>query len=291
MRKPVKWLGLVDTYTLCNDADARLLDATIAAAAFSPRVVGFGGGADDNVEFVTESVREAMLGVVTAAIAAAHQQLTTQPPRLRLSPPTTKPTPAQEKALKQVCLWRVAQIWYGPVSAETYRMRQRMHDNLLTLTRADPSATESLVVALCYAMCAREHVAAGGDVSPFVSTCVRAFLNNDSALLDDPLAAYCLLESAESAVVYRHLSERLRHSVRLNMHLVQLAGDDVLSLVPPEVYQGVKGSHAIRLVRKLHYSSNPMRKPWLRVLSRHPKLVYGRGGMDLVDVNGWRALG
>ena len=120
---------------------------------------------------------------------------------------------------------------------------------------------------------------------------MRAFLNNDSALLDDPLAAYCLLESADSAVVYRHLSERLRQSVRLNMHLVQLAGDDVLCHVPPEVYADAKGSHAMRLVRRLHYTNNPLRKPWLRVLAKQPCLVYGRGGLDLVDVEGWRALG
>jgi len=291
MGKDVKWLGLVDTHSLCRDADAKLFDATLAAAAFAPRVVGFGGMADGNVEFVAKSVRDGMLGVATAAIAAAHQRLTTEPPRLALALPMTRPTPAQEKALWQVCLWRVAQIWYGPVSAETYRMRQRMHNNLVTLTRADPHATESLVVALCYAMCAREHVVAGGEVAPFVSTCVRAFLNNDSALLDDPLAAYCLLESANSAVVYRHLSARLQGSIRLNMHLVQLAGDDVLCLVPPEVYADEKGSHAIRLVRRLHYSNNPMRKPWLRVLAKRPSLVFGRGSLDLVDVEGWRALG
>ena len=287
----VKWVGLDARYAVCQEAEAALLDATISAEAFSPRVMGTAGNTTANVQFVTSAVRDGMLACAAATVAAAREHLTTHPPRLHLDPPPTKPTPAQEKALWQISLWRVAQIWYGTMSAETRRMFDLINKNLGDLDRADPTTTESLVVALSYFACVRAYNAEGGDLAPFAPTGARRWLNNDARLLDDPLAAYCLLEAADSAVVYLHLSERLRRNVKLNMHLVALAGDDVLSLVPAESYAGERAAHAIELVRRNHYVLNPKREPWLRVLATEPRLVFGRGGTDLVDVDAWRAQG
>lgn len=287
----VKWVGLEERHAARREADAALLDATITAEAFSPRVMGTAGNAIDNVDFVTAAVRDGMLACAAATITAAHDHLTTQPPRLNLDPPPTKLTPAQEEAFWQVSLWRVAQIWYGTMSAEARRMFDLINHNLDQLDRADPTTTESLVIALSYVACVRAHNAEGGDLAPFAPTGARRWLNNDSRLLDDPLAAYCLLECADSAVVYLHLSERLRRNVKLSMHLVALAGDDVLSLVPAEAYAGERAAYAIELVRRNHYALNPKRTPWLRVLAKEPRLVFGRGGMDLVNVDAWRAQG
>lgn len=287
----VKWVGLDERHAVCREAEAALLDATITAEAFSPRVMGTAGNTKDNVDFVTASVRDGMLACAAATIAAAHDHLTTHPPRLNLDRPSTKPTPAQEKALWQISLWRVAQIWYGTMSAEARRMFKLINQNLDQLDRADPTTTESLVIALSYVACVRAYNAEGGDLAPFAPTGARRWLNNDSRLLDDPLAAYCLLEAADNAVVYLHLSERLRRNVKLNMHLVALAGDDVLSLVPAEAYAGERAAYAVELVRKNHYVLNPKRSPWLRVLATEPRLVFGRGSMNLVDVNAWRAQG
>ena len=47
----------------------------------------------------------------------------------------------------------------------------------------------------------------------------------------------------------------------------------------------------MQLVRRNHYVRNPKRKPWLRVLATEPRLALGRGGLDLVDVDAWRAQG
>ena len=291
MEEHVKWNGLVDTHPACHRADEALFQSTLAAAACSPKVLGVDEGVSRNVELVAESIREGMLAQATAAIAAAHERLTTHPPCLEVEAPVVQLTNAQERALWQVCLWRVAQIWYEPLSQEALSMYQRVHQNLQKLTRIDPSATESLVIALCHAMCAREHVSAGGECAPFAPTIAQPYLNNDSALLNDPVAAYCLLESASDAAVYRHLSERLRGNSRLNMHLVMLAGDDVLAHVPPQVYGDEVAARAVQLVRRMHYHNNPHRKSWLRTLAKRPRLVYGRGSLTLVDVDGWRAQG
>ena len=120
---------------------------------------------------------------------------------------------------------------------------------------------------------------------------MRRDLHCCAGCVDDPLAAYCLLEAADDAVVYLHLSERLRRHVKLNMHLVALAGDDVLSLVPDEAYAGPRSGYAMQLVRRNHYVLNQKRAPWLCVLATEPRLVLGRGGMHLVDVDAWRARG
>lgn len=286
-----KWRGLVDTNPVCHRANDALREATLTAAAFAPSVLGIGGKHENNMTFVAKTIRDNMLGMAFATIATAHERLTTQAPRLTIPVPKIRPTPMQEKALCQICLWRVAQIWYGPLAQESLSMYERVHQNLHRLAQADPSATESIVVALCHRMCVRAHEKAGGEAAPFAPTCAQAYLNNSSVLLDDPVAAYCLLESASDAVVYRHFSERLRRSVKFNMHLVMLAGDDVLAHVPSEVYESAKGAHALLLVRRVHYSSNPQRAPWLHVLATTPRLVFGRGSLDLVDVDGWRAQG
>lgn len=291
MQRNVKWVGLDARYAVCRDAEAQFLEATISAEAFSPRVLGADGNTTSNVQFVTCAVRDGLLACAAATIAAAHDHLTTQPPRLNLDPPPTKPTPAQEKALWQISLWRVAQIWYGTMSAATRRMLDQINKNLDDLDRVDPTTTESLVVALSYFACVRAHNAEGGDMAPFAPTAARRWLNNASPLLDDPLAAYCLLEAADDAAVYLHLSERMRRNVKLNMHLVALAGDDVLSLVPADSYEGPRSAYAIQLVRRNHYVLNRKRKPWLHLLATEPRLVLGRGGMDLVDVDAWRAQG
>lgn len=291
MVERVRWNGLVDTHPVCRRTDEELFQATLAAAACSPKVLGADGNAKSNVELVVESIREGMLAQATAAIAAAHERLTTQPPCLEVEAPMVQLTKEQERALWQVCLWRVAQIWYEPLSQEALSMYQRVHQNLQKMTRIYPSATESLVVALCHAMCAREHVSAGGDCAPFAPTIAQPYLNNNSALLNDPVAAYCLLESANDASVYRHLSERLQRNSRLNMHLVLLAGDDVLAHVPSHVYGNEVAARAVQLVRRMHYSNNPRRTSWLRPLAKRPRLVYGRGSLKLVDVDGWRARG
>ena len=291
MQGNVKWVGLDARYAVCREAEAQLLDATISAEAFSPRVLGAAGNTTANVQFVTSAVRDGMLACAAATIAAAHDRLTTEPPRLNLDPPPTRPTPAQGKALWQISLWRVAQIWYGTMSAETRRMFDLINKNLGDLDRDDPSTTESLVVALSYFACVRAHNAEGGDLAPFAPTAARRWLNNDSPLLDDPLAAYCLLEAADDAVVYLHLSERMRRNVKLSMHLVALAGDDVLSHIPADVYAGPRSAYAMQLVRRNHYVLNRKRAPWLRVLTTEPRLVLGRGGLDLVDVDAWRAQG
>jgi len=291
MRQNVKWVGLDERYAVCREAEAQLLEATISAEAFSPRVLGAAGNTTANVQFVTIAVRDGLLACAASTIAAAHDHLTTQPPRLNLDPPPTRPTPAQGRALWQISLWRVAQIWYGTMSAETRRMFDLINKNLGDLDRVDPTTTESLVVALSYFACVRAYNAEGGDLAPFAPTAARRWLNNDSPLLDDPLAAYCLLEAADDAVVYLHLSERMRRNVKLNMHLVSLAGDDVLSLVPADSYEGPRAAHAMQLVRRNHYVRNRKRKHWLRVLATEPRLVLGRGGMDLVDVDAWRAQG
>lgn len=288
----VKWNGLDERYAVCKEAESALLDAAISAEAFSPRVLGAAGNTIDNVEFVTATVRDGLLACAVATIAAAHEHLTTHPPLLNLGPPPPpKPTPAHEKALWQISLWRVAQIWYGTTSAEARRMFELINHNLDQLDRADPTTTESLAIALSYFACVRAYNAEGGDLAPFAPTGARRWLNNGARLLDDPLAAYCLLAAADSAVVYLHLSERLRRNIKLNLHLVALAGDDVLSLVPAESYAGERAAHAVERVRRNHYALNPKRSPWLRVLATEPRLVFGRGGMALVDVDAWRAQG
>ena len=291
MQEINKWRGLVDTSPVCQRANDALRNAILTAQAFAPSVLGVGGKHESNMMFVAKTVRDGMLGMAFATIATAHERLSTQAPRLPLPVPQVRPTPVQEKALCQICLWRVAQIWHGPLSPEALSMYERVHQNLHKLALLNSRATESIVVALCHRMCVRAHVEAGGEAAPFAPTCAQAYLNNSSVLLDDPVAAYCLLESASDAVVYRHFSERLRRSVKFNMHLVMLAGDDVLAHVPSEVYETAKGAHALLLVRRMHYSSNPQRAPWLRILATTPRLVLGRGSLDLVDVDGWRAQG
>lgn len=289
MTKFVKWRGLGDHYAVCKKADSVLLDSIIAAEAFSPRVLQC--EASNNVEVVTSSLRDGMLAHAFSVMAAAHERLTTHPPRLAVKLPQVAAVPSQKDAIWQISLWRVSQIWYGPLSKESRRMFEHITANLNELASTDPAATESLVVALCYGMCVRECVAAGGDFTLFAPTSERRYLNNDSPLLNDPLAAYCLLESAHGTIPYMHLTKHLRHDTKFSIHMVALAGDDALSLVPDDVYSYPNAARAILLVRKLHYANNPQRTPWLRLLATEPALVFGRGRLDLVGVDQWRAQG
>ncbi len=282
------WARLSDTDRTCRRAAERMFDAQVVAEAYSPRVFDHFADKQKTMGFVVATVLSAMLDQVLAAVVAARKRLTTDL-GISVPDPDLLLSPNHEQALNHIALWRVAQLWYGPMSKAHNAMFEKVHASLTAQVQADPTVFDSLPVALCFNECMREYAAAGGNSTVFMPTTARKYMTNASPLLDDPLAAYCLLEASHDATTYLHLSARLRNSLRLNFHLVVLAGDEVLSLVPEHVYSDRKVSAWILEAREMHYEANPKRTPWLTILSVLPKLVFGRGHLNLCDVKAWRA--
>ena len=153
---------------------------------------------------------------------------------------------------------------------------------LNAITTAFPNVLDSLPVALCYHMCVREHMRAGGSIKTLLDNTAHAadgtkpsHIYWGNAPLNNRLAAYCIMEGDNNAAVYPLLSDELRADLGFNAHLIALGGDEVLSQVAEDVYNRWPiGSAWVLEARGIHYTNNPKRTPWLAVVSVVPKLVF-----------------
>jgi hypothetical protein len=73
-----------------------------------------------------------------------------------------------------------------------------------------------------------------------------------------------------------HLAElELRNDVDFNLHLIAMAGDDVLCYIDEDLYDSSLLSTWVQQARNAHYQCNPERKPWLRIIETDPLLKFG----------------
>tara|TARA_B100000963_G_scaffold296925_1_gene268194 strand:- start:271 stop:1176 length:906 start_codon:yes stop_codon:yes gene_type:complete len=277
-----EWSRAVYTYEGVQQAELVALDARIAAEAFAPREPFPDSEWIENANLAVHSVQEAMIGTALALIGAAHHHLTTSAPKLFLPKPDLRLTYHHRNALLAIARWRVAQIWFGSVGEPEITVFRSVNPILDAITTAFPSVLDSLPVALCYHMCAREHLRAGGTVKALLDNATpapdgskRAHIYWGNAPLKDRLAAYCIMEGDNNAAMYSLLSNELRADLGFNVHLIALGGDEVLSQVAEDVYNKWPiGSAWVLEARSVHYTNNPKRTPWLAVVSVVPKLMF-----------------
>jgi len=276
-----QWARAVYRYGGVQQAELVALDARIAAEAFAPRDPVLTKEWTENANLAVHSVQEAMIGTALALIGAAHHHLTTSTPKLFLPKPDLHLTCHHRNALLAIARWRVAQIWFGATGEPEMAVFRSVNPILDAITTAFPNVLDSLPVALCYHMCVREHMSAGGSIktllnntTPAADGTKRPHIYWGNVPFKDRLAAYCIMEGDNNAALYPLLSGELRSDLGFNTHLIALGGDEVLSQVAEDVYNTVPIASAWVLeARNVHYTNNPKRTPWLTIVSVVPKLV------------------
>lgn len=275
------WERVLNRYRCVRQAEQVVLSAIIAVAAIAPSDPFPSKKWMENAHLAVCALQEAMIGKALALIGAAYHHLTTSVPKLFLPKPDMDLTCHHRNAMLAIARWHVAQVWFGAATEPELAIFRGVHPTLDAITKAFPNVLNSLPVALCYQMCVREHMRAGGSVKTLlrnIPTTVDgpkpSHLYWGKSIFRDRLSAYCIMEGENHAALYPLLDDALKTDLGFNAHLIALAGDEVLSQVPEKVYQEVPISSAWVLeARHLHYSNNPMRIPWLTVASVLPKLV------------------
>lgn len=275
------WARVLSTYVCVQQAEQVITGARSAVQAIAPSDPFPDKEWMENAYLAVCAMQEAMIGKALALIGAAYHHLTTSAPKLFLPKPDMRLTCHHRNALLAIARWHVAQVWFGAATEPELTIFRGVHPTLDTITKAFPNVLDSLPVALCYQMCVREHMLAGGSVKTLlrnIPTTVDgpkpSHLYWGNSIFRDRLSAYCIMEGENHAALYPLLDDTLKTDLGFNAHLIALAGDEVLSQVPEKVYQEVPISSAWVLeARHLHYSNNPKRVPWLTVVSVLPKLV------------------
>lgn len=288
---PAEWSQPCEEYIESEVEGKPLRDALETAEKFAPRAVStpYTEAVErERAERVALSVRKGMHELVVSIICKAHKRLTSLAPVLKIPMPDLTLTPDQERAVFQISLWRVTQLWYGVRSQQEVTMSENVRKHLNMVSDQDPNAPNHIVVAMFFNLCVAAQRKEGGDALMFAPVMGRRFFNNDCPLLDDMLAVYCLCETCSTGVVYLHASERLRYDLIFNLHLVAMGGDDILSRMDPLLYNTPATSRLVRAARLTHYKRHTHRRPWLQILATKPLFIVGRTTLDLFQIDEWR---
>lgn len=275
------WTRVLSTYPCVNQAEQVITGARSAVQSIAPSDPFPDKQWMESAYLAVCATQEAMIGKAFALIGAAYHHLTTSSPKLFLPKPDMHLTCHHRNALLAIARWHVAQVWFGAATEPELTIFRGVHPTLDAITKVFPNVLDSLPVALCYQMCVREHMRAGGSVKTLLRNIPTkldgpkpSHLYWGKSIFRDRLSAFCIMEGENHAALYPLLDDTLKTDLGFNVHLIALAGDEVLSQVPEKVYQEVPISSAWVLeARHLHYSNNPKRVPWLRVVSVLPKLV------------------
>ena len=164
----------------------------------------------------------------------------------------------ESSVVEMLCNWRLAQIWHGANTPASLKTFEAVHNTLDNLASLDPSVCDSLVVVMCFNACVQKNNQAGGNISLIARGDSRRYLNQSSALLQDPFSVYLLTTMSTSPAIYAMADIRVRANLHLVMCLVMLTGDDILQLVPPELYTGPKRNREFQLLlasRRWYYKN------------------------------------
>lgn len=242
-------------------------------------------------------LRSGMLGILGPYVDVAYANFEERgKPYVTPLPGTTKPvmpvenfavafgwehlSARENSVIEMLCNWRLAQIWHGANTPTSLKAFEAVHNTLDNMTYLDPTVCDSLVIAMCFNACVQKNNRAGGNVPLIARGDSRRYLNQSSALLQDPFSVYLLTTMSTSPTIYAMTGIQVRTNLHLAMCLVMLAGDDILQLVPPELYTGPKRNREFQLLlasRRWHYrNAKQPKRPFLSDWDMGTPLQVGR---------------
>ena len=275
---PVKWTLPCEEFLLESEAGKGLKNARAEAMKWSPKTHPFANPNDlqNRIAVLTRQIRKTSVYIVKSLLYRAHQRLTMMPPVIYAPDPLTTLSCKQEDALDLIARWQLFMMWYGVGSTEERSMCFFLCQWCSKAVMKEASCMDHLVVAMCFNLAVAENRMGGGDAVMFAPVESRNFLTKESELLMDPLSVYCLLETSGDGTLYHLADPDLRSDLDFNLHLIAMAGDDVLCYIDEDTYDTPLLSTWVQQARNTHYQSNPERKPWLRIIKTDPLLKFGR---------------
>jgi|SaaInlV_125m_DNA_1040241.scaffolds.fasta_scaffold30723_1 hypothetical protein len=274
---PVKWTLPCKEFIRVSEAGKGLKDARDLAEQWSPkrRPCASPDKYRERVALLTRKIRKTSVFLAKSLIDRAYKRLTTMPPAMYVDDVSTGLSFSQEDILDLVARWQLFMIWYGVGSPEERSMCFFLCQWCSSAVKDVPLCMENIVVAMCFNLAVTENRVGGGDAVMFAPVESRNFLTKDSKLLEDALSVYCLLETSGDGSMYHLVDSYLRDDLDLNLHLICMAGDDMLCYIDEDLYDSALLSTWVQQARNAHYQRNPEREPWLRIIKTTPLLKFG----------------
>lgn len=280
---PIQWTRPCEEFMLHSESGEGLRIAIEAAMKFSPKKAPHPTAAQqfERVVHHTRQVRNGMQHMVNDLLEQSYERLTTMPPVMYAQSAATLLTAVQQTTLDYIARWLLYMKWYGVGSNEERSMCFYLCQWMSKAAKKVYFSMDSVVVAMCFNLAVVENQRGGGDAVSFADVGARDFLTKSSPLLEDPLCVYALLQTCDDGSLYDYIDYRLRDDTDFNLHLVAMAGDDILCYIEEGDYESSPVSSWLLKARMDHYHRNPLHEPWLRIESTEPDLELESSPRDM----------
>lgn len=271
---PIQWTMPCEEFMFKSEAGKGLKIAIDTAMKFSPKMEPSPTAVQqfERVVHFTRQVRKGLEHLVNDLLDQAYERLTTMPPVMYVQSPSTLLTAVQQTTLDYIARWFLYMKWYGVGSNQERSMCFYLCQWMSKAAKKVHYSMDSVVVAMCFNLAVVENRRGGGDAVLFAPVGARDFLTKSSSLLLDPLCVYALLATSDDGSLYDYISYELRDDTDFNLHLITMAGDDILCFIEEDLYDSPLVSSWVLEARMAHYRCNPLHEPWLRIVSTEPVL-------------------
>ena len=228
----------------------------------------------------------------------AHQNILDNIPSCTSRPPVKYCVTGNENyVVMRIAVWRIAQRWYGPLSASTLKISEKIHK---AFSQLDPSTFDSPILALCYAFaCNAENKGEvisnslrtrciPGRAKPFAPPTMRTYLTTSSPLLDDFVFVYSILAVTSDPSLFKMATARVKHNSCFCEYLVYKSGDVMLEVIDEEVYDTLPHNLRMMSARRIFYSTCS-RPAWLNFVKVQNRTNCYRD-VKLVDESAWLTM-
>lgn len=253
---------------------------------------------DEKLQHLACVLKKSMVNASVRTLNRAHKDVIDNIPSCASRPPMQHcVTNNEHYVAMRIAVWRIAQRWYGPLSASTLKISAKIHEGFLQL---DPRTFDSPILALCYAYaCNAENKGElilnsfrtrgiPGRAKLFAPPEMRKYLSTPSPLLDDFVFVYSMLAVTSDPGLFKMATTRVKHNSCFCQYLVYKSGDTMLEVIDEEVYDTSPQDSRMMLARRMFYStcSRPASLRFVKVQNR----TNCYRDVKLVDESAWLTM-